>query len=121
MKLNRLFRPPPFWTWIRAHLPPSMESHEISWGYGVCCNIYRKGDAPNAFMRAVVSHEGYPIATVHSLEVRLNEPQYFADFEDLLKKYEALTGIETTLTYWQSPKDEPSRVAAEQNQSQQKG
>ena len=106
MKLNRLYRPPVFWDWIRAAIPPSMEAHEITWGYGVCCNIYRKGEAPNLLMRGMFAAEGSPIATVHDKEIRLNEPQYFSDFEDLLRRYETHSGIETTLTYWQSPKDE---------------
>ena len=113
MKLNPIYRPPSFWEWIRHALPSSMEAHEVTWGYGVSCNIYRKGDAPNAFMRKVLSADGYPIATVHTNEVRLNEPQYFSDFEDMLRRFESHTGIEPTLSYWQSPKDEKRHFAAE--------
>lgn len=106
MKLNRQYRPPEFWGWVKAHLPASMEAHEITWGYGVCCNIYRRGEAPNVFLRSAFSCEGYPIATVHSNELRLNYPEYFSDFEDLLRRYEQHTGVETTLTYWASAKDQ---------------
>jgi hypothetical protein len=106
MKLNKVYRPPNLWQWVKMNLPLSMEAREISWGYGTCCNIYRRGEAPGP-VKAHFGVEGYPIATVHSdHELRLNYPEYFSDFEDILRKYEAHTGIEPTLTYFQSPKDE---------------
>lgn len=106
MKLNKVYRPPSFWGWVSKNLPASLEAREIPYGYGVCCNIYRKGEAPNGFTKHFTN--GDPIATVIDRnELRLNFPEYFSDFEDMLKRFEAQTGIEPTLTFWASPKDEP--------------
>lgn len=105
MKLNRRFNPPDLWAWAKIRIPASLEAREINFSYSISCNIYRKGEAPGFLARQFT--EGTPVATVLHNEIVLHDPQYFCDFEDLLRSFESQTGLETTLTYWQSPKDEP--------------
>ena len=101
MILNRQSNPPALWKWLTERLPSSLEWRQISAGYGYYCAIYRKGEAPGPLLG--IFTDGDPVADVCDLEVRLNYPEYFSDFEDLLRRWEKETGIEPTLTYWESP------------------
>lgn len=107
MKLNKRYHPPDLWDWVRSRLPASLEGKVLQIGYGVACNVYRKGQIPNLLKRAF-DMEGDPVATVNDKEIVLNHPEYFSDFEDMLRNFERQTGIECTLTFWESPKDAPS-------------
>jgi hypothetical protein len=118
VKLNRRFNPPALWEWLASRLPLSMERRVIHFAYSQSCNIYRKGEAPGLLKRQF--SEGDPIASVLHNEIVLHSPEYFSDFEDLLRAFESTTGIETTLTYWQSPKDSPDAAHESRIQKEDK-
>jgi hypothetical protein len=92
------------WDWLAPRLPSGLEAKDYMVGYGHFCGVYRRGEAPGFFKRAF-DMIGDPVAEVCGTELRLNFPEYFSDFEDLLRRWEKETGIETTLSYWESPKD----------------
>lgn len=104
MKLNPLYDPPKLWDWLADRLPPSLEPAVFVCGYGRFYGIYRRGEKPS-FIKRSFEMTGDPVAEVCENELRLNHPEYFSDFEDLLKRWESETGIEATLSFWQSPKD----------------
>lgn len=105
MKITRKTAPPRLWTWLQGKLPPSMVAKEIGIGYGLFCGIYLQGRAPSVLARLFES-SGDPIASISGNSVELHHPEYFSDFEMLLRRFERETGIEATLEYWESSKDE---------------
>lgn len=90
------------WNFIQAHLPASLRAEKIMWGYGHKCFVYA-----SSYRRGIVSRffecEGDPVAEITFDTVELYHPQYFSDFEDLLRRYEQKQdGRSTTLRFWQS-------------------
>jgi hypothetical protein len=104
MKLNRQYNRPALWDWLSARLPSGLEAKDFPIGYGRFAGIYRRGEAPGFFKRAL-EFIGEPVAEVLETEILLNFPEYFSDFEDLIRQWEKETGLEITLSYWESPKD----------------
>lgn len=94
MKLVNEWKPPPLARWVKDHLPASLVMCVSPCGYGVWYEIYRKGEEPKLFRRTD------PIAEIDGDSIRLFHPNYFADMEDLLRRYEAeFKGVQTTLRY----------------------
>lgn len=104
MQVNKLWKAPDFWEWIKKNVPPSMVAREYACGYGSYYGIYQRGTAP---LTGIFGY-GDPIACVDEFERKVNlySPEYFSDFEDLLRRFEAVSKQGTTLNYWCSPKDE---------------
>ena len=103
MKIERYTVPGHFWNWIRANLPASLVGKEILQGYAIGQYIYRRGYR-RGVLDTVFEREGEAIAFVGLNSLELLYPEYFSDFEDLCRRYEAETGEEITFKYWESPK-----------------
>ena|SRR5687767_3184215 len=98
MKVEKLpanGRHPALWEFARDHLPSSLRATCTSDGYG---SIYAIEVREPGLLNLLRSG----IATVGREEIELRHPEYFSDFEDLCRKYEAATGREVTLRFWES-------------------
>lgn len=111
MKINSKYNPPKLWDWIKCRLPRGLEAKAVSVGYGYFCGIYRTGMAPGLLARTFECI-GDPVASVSGREIELNYPEWYSDFEDLLRRFESETQTVTTLNYWQSSKDEVGQSRA---------
>lgn len=101
MKLNKRINQPRLWDFVREELPAGLVAKDFAVGYGRFFGVYRAGRVPGLLARAF-EFTGDPVAVVRHNEVELNYPEWFSDFEDLLRRWETSTGLETTLTYWES-------------------
>ena len=101
MRTERHSNPPPLWNWIPGRLPQSLVFKKIKQGYGWSACIYRAGYR-RGIIDTLFENLGDAVAFVHSNEIELYHPEYYSDFEDLLRKYESETGAETTLKFWES-------------------
>lgn len=102
MKVERRTAPGFLWEWLKSHLPAGLTAVEIHQGYGVSQYIYRRGYR-RSFVDKLFENEGDSVAAVDEARITLNHPEYFSDFEDLIRKYEAEIGQEVTFIYWESP------------------
>jgi hypothetical protein len=100
MKLDRRTKPPRLWDFVNSNLPAGLVAKDFPVGYGRFFGIYRKGEVPSFLARAF-EFTGSPVAVVYSEGIELHYPEWFSDFEDLLRKWETKTGVEQTLTYWE--------------------
>ena len=97
----------PLWDFFSQHLPSSLKAVKDMADYGFLCGVVIKerSDLPDILsFRHFVKPR---IASISALrdEVELFAPQYYADFEDIIRKYEQQTGKSVTFIFWQSSKD----------------
>lgn len=85
------------WRFFKEHLPPSLRATSNDDGYGHQYGIEVKTRGLRSY---VPFSDG--IATVWDDHVELRHPEYFSDFEDIIRKYEAATGKEVEFRYWES-------------------
>ena len=86
--------------WIEQRLPQSLILKRMPVGYGYCSYVYIKGHEPKGFMVHMFGGKGDPVAHIGTVDVDLYHPQYFADFEDLLRAYESETKDSIELKVW---------------------
>ena len=102
VKFERHERVGDMWQWLQSALPRSLQAKQIAQGYGYVQCIYRSG-----YRRRLIEYTfdalGTIVATVNGTTIELYAPEYFSDFDKLGREYEAQTGYEVTLKYWQSP------------------
>ena len=104
MKIISTFNPPNLFLWLSRNLPSSLRAMAVPQGYWQCHCIYNVSHAPSRLSNILGQNKGDPIAEIYGTEISLYHPQYFSDFEDLLRRFEAETGCETTLRYWDADK-----------------
>ena len=96
MKIIKLKRTPPeLWMFAKDNLPSSLRATRWTDGYGCTFGINVKEKSLQSY---VPCRRG--IATIDEKQIKLFQPQYFSDMEDICREYEAETGIEVTLSYW---------------------
>lgn len=111
MKVDAQYHAPALWDFVSQRLPPSLIAKKTGHGYGYFFGIYRRDQAPG-FIQTALECVGDPVAQIIGNELSLNFPEYYSDFAQMLQDFEASTGIEATLRYWQSPKDATHRDIA---------
>lgn len=103
LNVIRLERPGDVWQWLVVHLPRTLQTQLISVGYGYVQVVYRRGHQRSIVQR-LFEQIGDAVATVNGTTITLYQPEYFSDFEDLARAYEAThPGREVTLRFWESP------------------
>lgn len=86
------------WDFVASHLPDSLRATKhIADGYGIELGIEVKDKSVSSYLPFRAS-----IATVTDDSIELRSPQYFSDMEEIIRKWEAFTGKEVTLIYWES-------------------
>lgn len=93
----------PLWVFFKRNLPPTLVCDERSDGYGTIYEIHVKRSLVNPSLKERFANwcsDG--IAVVGADSVELRHPEYFSDFEDIIRKYEATGGSCVTFTYWES-------------------
>jgi hypothetical protein len=101
MKLLRRIKNPRLAEFADRNLPHSLVLQTQTDGYSCTYHyIYQKGHTPWLGLG-----RGDPVAQIKLDTVELMHPNYFSDIEDLVRKYEAETGHEITVEYWQDPKE----------------
>ena len=91
------------WNFIKSKLPDSLRAETISSGYGCRHVIYRK-EYRRSLCEKIFDYEkeGSEIAEVFYDTITLHAPEYYSDFEDICRAFEAATKTEATLKYWES-------------------
>ena len=107
MKIERMIKPNNLFYWLEKNLPRGLEAICESCGYGYYRYIALRDSRTFSGLR-----KKEVVAEIFFSELILNHPQYFSDFEVLLRKYEEETGDAPTLKYWQSQKDYPIKLSA---------
>ena len=101
VKLEHGFEIPPLWHFMRENLPPSLLAVKMDNGYGHVFGVEVKADSVANRIPVVRAFTGN-VARIWADACELFEPQYFSDFEDVIRKYEARYGKEVEFRYWQS-------------------
>lgn len=111
MKVERVIKHPNVFAFAKTHLPSGLITYDFQCGYGYFyCIIHPP--KPNWIKEQFMTFNSLdPIADVCGDVINLRHPQYFSDMENLARAYEAATGFEVTLKYWQTPKDTPLEKA----------
>jgi hypothetical protein len=105
MKLVKLTRAEvtPLWDFFERNLPSTLTVEKISDGYGGTMFIYVKPDLRGSRLPDRIKNWfGIGIATIGDGYVELRRPEYFSDFEGIIRKYETATHKDVTFKYWES-------------------
>ena len=86
------------WEFVRTNLPSSLRATKFGDGYGTIYGIEVKERSDIIGYLPLTSG----IATIGDGYIELRHPEWFSDFEDLVRKYEAKTGKEVEFRYWES-------------------
>ena len=101
VKLEHGFEIPPLWLFMQKHLPSSLIAYKEDDGYGHTFAVRVKTNTV-ANRLPVANWLTDRIATVWSDSCELFHPQYYSDFEDVIRKYESQYGREVEFRYWQA-------------------
>jgi hypothetical protein len=85
--------------WVAGRLPPGLVFKRMPVGYGYASHVYIRGHEPTG-LRRIFGDTGDPVAHIGVDGIDLYHPQYFSDFEDLVRAYEAETDDEVELRVW---------------------
>ena len=97
MKIQRYNGEHAFWRHVRRVLPKSMYAVVTQEGYGTTFHVTLRESAEG--WRGLFP--GPKIADVKDDFIELYQPQYFSDFEDIIRSYESKTGNNVTLKFWE--------------------
>jgi hypothetical protein len=85
---------PALWEWLQSRLPAGLVAYTRDDGYGQAYGITIKERGMAGLLNRWF---GESIALVRERTVELQHPEWASDFSDLLTRYEAEGGKETTL------------------------
>lgn len=85
------------WEFFNSHLARPLRAIKFGDGYGSYYGIEIKKRSLSGYLTFSPG-----IATISQDSVDLRSPEWFSDFEDLIRRYEKQTGREVTFTYHES-------------------
>lgn len=101
MRIERLINTPKLWSFISENLPETLEPVFIQGGYGGIYGVQIK--EPYMKSKKWYQIDRRPtIAYIEGLTIVINMPQYFSDFEDLVRIYEEKFKKEITVKIWET-------------------
>lgn len=93
---------PSLWRFFEKHLPTSLKAIQVKDGYGVLYGVeVTKADEKRPLTSRLFGTTGFGIATIGLETVELRYPEYFSDFEEIIKKYESERGKEVKFVVWE--------------------
>lgn len=90
----------PLWLWLKDKVPRSIRAKKYTDGYGWMYGFITN-DLMGICTSGTILTSGW-VAKVENYTLELLQPQYYGDFEPLLRRYEKETKNKVKFIFWES-------------------